>query len=151
METSLDLSLPPEDGKSQRVTAYGVCVVNDEILLVRASTLTEVPGRWFLPGGGVDHGEHPKEALHREVREETGLHATVGPLLGVLSDVRTRKNGVLHHTIRLIYRLEEATGTITSETGGSSDLATWVSLEEARSLPLAQYVQRAAALMGLDL
>jgi hypothetical protein len=69
----------------------------------------------------------------------------------VLTDVRTRKNGVLHHTIRLIYRLDEATGTITSETGGSSDLATWVSLEEARSLPLAQYVQRAAALMGLDL
>ena len=33
---------------------------------------THEPG-WFLPGGGVDPGEHPEDTLVREVAEETGL------------------------------------------------------------------------------
>ena len=30
-------------------------------------------GRWFLPGGGVQHGENPADALRREIAEESGL------------------------------------------------------------------------------
>ncbi len=55
-------------------------VVRDEggrILLVRH---TYVPG-WMLPGGGVDHGESLEEAVVRELREETGVHAIGRPRL----------------------------------------------------------------------
>jgi 8-oxo-dGTP diphosphatase len=33
----------------------------------------EKDGSWELPGGGVEHGEVPKEALAREIAEETGF------------------------------------------------------------------------------
>jgi 8-oxo-dGTP diphosphatase len=45
-------------------------------------------GKWMLPGGGVEHGEHPEETVVRELREETGYHVTVGALLEVGSDHR---------------------------------------------------------------
>lgn len=35
----------------------------------------EKDGSWELPGGGMEHGESPKEALAREVTEETGFKA----------------------------------------------------------------------------
>jgi ADP-ribose pyrophosphatase YjhB (NUDIX family) len=40
---------------------------------------------WNLPGGVVEHGESPWDAVTREVQEETGVHATVTRLLGVYS------------------------------------------------------------------
>ena len=33
-------------------------------------------GRWCLPGGGLEHGEEPHNALHREVKEEMGIEVT---------------------------------------------------------------------------
>ena len=39
--------------------------------------------RWSTPGGRVETGESPLEALKREVLEETGLNITPGELLGV--------------------------------------------------------------------
>ena len=42
---------------------------------------------WNLPGGGVERGELPTEAVLREVKEETGLDAAIVRLLGVYGKV----------------------------------------------------------------
>jgi 8-oxo-dGTP diphosphatase len=135
----------------QRLGAYGLAQREGSLLVVRASALTEVQGRWFLPGGGVDHGEHPARAMEREVLEETGLRATATELLGVVDDLRTRRTGERVHSVRLIYRLEDYEGELVHESAGSSDEARWVPLDELRSMDLADYVVEAAALVGLDL
>lgn len=38
---------------------------------------------WTLPGGGMESGELPTDAVIREVKEETGLDVTIGRLIGV--------------------------------------------------------------------
>jgi 8-oxo-dGTP diphosphatase len=132
----------PEDNKRQRIAAYGLC--RDEagrLLLARASPAITLQGRWFLPGGGVQHGENPTDSLSREIEEESGLTVSVGPLLDVLSDVRTIPDGISLHTVRLVYRVESWEGTLRPETDGTTDAVGWFTLEEVRDLPLAHYVE----------
>jgi ADP-ribose pyrophosphatase YjhB (NUDIX family) len=126
----------------QRIAAYGV-VRDDEdrLLLARAAPFLTLKGRWFLPGGGVQHGEDPVDSLRREVEEESGLTVTVGPLLDVLSDVRTLPDGVSLHTIRLVYRVESWEGALRAETDGTTDAVGWFGRDELSSLPLAHYVE----------
>ena len=136
--------------RQQRVAVYGICEDGGgRVLLVRAAPHLTVAGQWFLPGGGLDHGEDPVAGLRREFHEETGLDITAGPLLGIISDVFTLPDavGTSLHTLRIIYGVDGYTGELRDEVGGSSDIARWVPLDEALDLPLRPYVRE--ALTGL--
>ena len=126
----------------QRIAAYGI-VRDDEdrLLLARAAPTLSLRGRWFLPGGGVQHGEKPPNSLRREIAEESGLAIVPGPLRDVLSDVRTLPDGTSLHTVRLIYEVASWHGTLRPEVDGTTDAVAWFSLDEARTLPLARYVE----------
>ena len=75
------------------------------------------------------------------MEEESGLTVTVGPLLDVLSDVRTIPDGTSLHTVRIIYRVASWSGTLRPEVGGTTDAVGWFTPEEVRDMPLAHYVQ----------
>ncbi|MGA3148567.1 MAG: NUDIX domain-containing protein [Acidimicrobiales bacterium] len=141
----MEPSTPQRPAHRQRVAVYGICEDRrgHRVLLVRAARYLTVAGRWFLPGGGIDHGEDPVAALRREFTEETGLQVEVGDLRGILSDVSTLPNGTLLHTIRIVYGIDSYSGVLRDETGGSSDAARWQPIDQASELPLAPYVRRA--------
>ena len=71
--------------KLQRVAAYALILRDDQILLTRLARKVSADEKWHLPGGGLDHGEDPRDALVREMREETGLDAEVGETAHVYS------------------------------------------------------------------
>ncbi len=127
-----------------RLAAYGIATRGDDVLLVRASSRSDVPGTWWLPGGGVEFGEHPEEAVVREVAEETGLVVVVTGQPQIVSDVMSvpRKDLELH-SVRLCYPLGVRGGELHDEVDGTSDLVAWVPRAEAETLPVLPFVRTA--------
>ncbi|MEV8623315.1 NUDIX domain-containing protein [Streptomyces sp. NPDC051079] len=126
-----------------RVAAYAVCVRDGEILLARWVDRAGVK-RWTLPGGGMDHGELPVEAVVREVEEETGYVAEATALLGIDSirrDRRGRLGGPLDwQGLRIVYEARVTGGELRNEEDGSTDLAAWHPLEAVDSLARVELV-----------
>ncbi|HSR10972.1 MAG TPA: NUDIX hydrolase [Thermodesulfobacteriota bacterium] len=77
----------------------GVVFLEDKVLLVKRGREPGF-GDWSIPGGAVDTGETLKEAVVREVREETGLDVEVLALAKVLERIfRDPEGRVAYHYI----------------------------------------------------
>jgi 8-oxo-dGTP pyrophosphatase MutT (NUDIX family) len=78
-----------------RAASVAVCVLLRQdvpclLITRRASGLRRHAGQWALPGGSREPGESAEEAALRELREETGVVAGTGDVLGILDDYATR-------------------------------------------------------------
>jgi ADP-ribose pyrophosphatase YjhB (NUDIX family) len=109
---------------------------------------------WILPGGGVEFGEHPRDAALRELAEETGLAGEIVELAevdswsGHLDDPRDGR-ALDFHAIRILYRVNVIGGELRVEVDGSSDACAWVATDDLESLPLVELARTGARLVGL--
>lgn len=88
--------------KSPSITADGILIKNQQILLVKRKN-QPFKGKWALPGGFVEYEEKTEDTVIREVLEETGLKTKINHLAGVYSDPDRDPRG---HTITVAYILD---------------------------------------------
>ena len=123
--------------------AYGICRDPlNRLLLVRVTSGLADAGLWTLPGGGIEWGEPPEIALHRELEEETGVvDVKKSRLAAVYSQVYEnpayRKGEAVHH-IGFVYDVTFEKFDLRAEKDGSTDRCEWFSESQARQLPLGQ-------------
>ncbi|GED98683.1 NUDIX hydrolase [Gordonia crocea] len=139
-----------------RVGAYAVITDDDDRVLL-AHWNAGHHSAWTMPGGGLEPGEDPPTAAHREVDEETGYRIELDELLDVDSLVvpAERRLGpdenVPLHLLRIIYRAHIVGGSLRDEVGGSTDRAGWFPLAavpDLRRVTLVDIALSAARLIG---
>lgn len=51
---------------------------DDEVLACQRTRHQSMPLKWEFPGGKIEEGEQPRDALRRELEEELGIEASIG-------------------------------------------------------------------------
>lgn len=120
--------------------AYGLCRNPSGRLLLARLTDGVDQGRWTLPGGGIEWGEHPEEAVLRELKEETGITEIQSVrVAAIFSDTYLRSEDrpydSVHH-IGIIYDLKLGHFELTDEHHGTTDHCQWFNEQQVRQLPL---------------
>lgn len=95
-----DVAYPEYELAGIETIARGVCIVDGKLLVCRAKGAKSC----YLPGGHIEFGETGRQALVREMMEETGLRATAGDFLGVVENA-FEQHGKPHAEINLVYEM----------------------------------------------
>jgi len=68
----------------RHITVNGLVIDKNKLLLVKRNSKSfKEPNKWTIPGGYLKKDENMKQGLIREVLEETGYQAKVGPLFHI--------------------------------------------------------------------
>jgi 8-oxo-dGTP diphosphatase len=67
------------NGPALRFVAAALILRGQEVLIGQRRPDQPMALQWEFPGGKIEAGESPEQALARELDEELGIHATIGP------------------------------------------------------------------------
>ena len=131
--------------------AYGLCRnPSGSLLLVRIAGGID-KGRWTLPGGGIEWGEHPEETVRREMQEETGItDIQSAHVAAIFSHTYLRSEDCPYdpvHYIGIIYDLTLGQFELVDEHNGTTDHCQWFSESQIRELPLVPLSEFAVSLV----
>lgn len=98
----------------------GVVIKNGKVLLAR-HTYGSGKNMLIIPGGYVNHGETPQEALKREFREETKIEVEATDIIGIRFNM---------HDWYIAFRAEYISGEAVSDHDENSEVL-WLDIDEA--------------------
>ena len=114
------------------VVGVGGVVVRDGRALIIKRAHEPRRGEWSIPGGTVELGEPLADAVRRELREETGLEVSVGPVIEMFDRIHRDGDGrIRYHFVIIDYLCEALAGDPVAGTD-ALDVA-WVTGEELES------------------
>ena len=130
-------------------------VVHDNRVLLVKRGHEPALGQWSIPGGLIDVGETLREAVSREVREETGLEVEPIELIELLDRIHRHDGRVRYHYVIADYLCRVAGGTLAAASDAAAvrwaERAEWNSHSALRLDPITTRVietawQRARAI-----
>lgn len=119
----------------QPVIGIGAVVISDGKILLEKRKNEPGKGKWSIPGGLVDLGESPEQAVIREVKEETCLEVKAPRLIDVVSDVSIDENSkVKYHFVIIDYLVTVKGGELRA--ASDADALTWVPFKKVEEYNL---------------
>lgn len=113
------------------VAAIVLSAENTSKILLTRRNIPPFKGQWCLPGGHIDQYEPVRNAVIREVKEETGLNFDAR-FFEYFDEIIPEYN---IHAVVMVFE-GSGVGTLKAQIDEVTEIR-WFSLDEARSLPLA--------------
>jgi ADP-ribose pyrophosphatase YjhB (NUDIX family) len=104
-----------------KVDVRALVLRGDDVLLVQERS----DGCWTLPGGWCEVNESPKEAIEKEVWEESGLRVEASRLLALLDKQKHDHPFQIPHAYKCFFLCEERSGSLIASTTETSGAAFW--------------------------
>ena len=115
-----------------RPAVSAVIVEGGKVLLVKRG-FEPNRGLWSFPGGSIEPGETAREAIEREVFEETSLRVDVGDVAGVYDVISRDGELLLFHYIIVNFHARVVSGEVRAASDAAD--ARWFEFDELASLP----------------
>ncbi|SFE96314.1 ADP-ribose pyrophosphatase YjhB, NUDIX family [Paenibacillus catalpae] len=135
----------------RHIGVYGICMVNEKILVIRKS-LGPYAGQFDLPGGRLEVSESLVQGLKREFNEETGFKVKELNNIGVcdfsvLWTLQDNSTECVHH-IAILYEViivaGKIGGSVVQFEGQDSNGYDWISIDDVTPINSSPLVQQAA-------
>lgn len=106
----IDIDIKNEAGNF-KLRASGIIIKNDKVLVQKSKKFDG----FILPGGHIELGELSKEAILREIKEETELDVELKYLICLTENIYNGKLNEIFHEINYYYKLEPIKNIETKE------------------------------------
>jgi 8-oxo-dGTP diphosphatase len=116
----------PRDGAS-------IAVFKDRCVLLVRRAHPPYAGLWSLPGGKIDAGETAKDAVRRELKEETGIEIEIEGVIDTVKIAPGEGDGTAAYRLTVFYG-RPVGGSL--KVGGDAEAAEWVHLDDVEELAI---------------
>lgn len=135
------------------VSVRAICVKDGKLFCVKNTAyLTGKPNEfWCVPGGGVDDGEDLVTALKREIMEELGIEAQVGPLLYIQEYFDKRLQKVYLEFFYLVTNSEDFMNIdLTQTSHGVEEIAEFGFIDTSKEFVLPKFLSTESLINLID-